>query len=87
MVLPAPLGPTSAITWPGRDRKLDLAQDLASLVRVAVVEADTLEAHLASDGRQLERVRVVLHLRRRVEQLEDPLACAQARAGTGCRGR
>ena len=75
--MPAPLGPTSAIDLTGRYREIDLSQHLARLFCVGIVEADSLEAHLTSDRRQLDGIRIILHLGRRVQQLEDPLARAQ----------
>jgi len=58
-------------------RQADLSEYLTRLIRVAVVEADVIEPHLALNGREFDRIRIVLHLRRGIQQLEDAFACPQ----------
>jgi hypothetical protein len=60
LVLPEPVGPTRADVAQHRD-----APDIA--------EGDVAELDRAVDARRIQRARLVLHLDRHVQHLEDPL--------------
>ena len=69
--LPEPVGPSSAITWPGCASR---ETSSSTVVPAEVAERDVLEAHVTRDGRQRRRVRRVLDLGLRIEDLEDAFA-------------
>ena len=77
MLLPAPLGPTSATVSPGADVQREVGQRMLLRPR-RVVEADLLEAHrrAAARGRQRHRLRRVGHRRARGQQFHQPLGGA-----------
>ena len=76
MDLPAPDGPTSATVLPAGDREADVVEH-ALVGDVRVGERDVLEPDALADGAEHLGARPVDRLRRRVDDLEQPLGARE----------
>ena len=68
MVLPAPVGPTSATVLPGRRLEADVEH---ALVAVPEAERHVLVAHVAGDVGERPGVRLLAHAVGGIEQVEE----------------